>query len=362
MSKDNEQQSLSFNASTQNNETISTYVLSCIANSTMCYDDDLWKSESDKIKKALHIDKSEIYFEELGWYFMAKYPALYKFNAELHKDDNLYKASSSLLQLKTIKAAINVGIPSTLILEEDENFQQKSHERHDNFLKFLDIGDPKSMDFSEMIKIPGSLDYMHLHITDRQKHNEFINVGYNMMKDFINGDLPIKKEEVGEAYLFFQSVLDTVLLCDDENLSSKNVLNDCIIPQLENVRLGHPIKKQTEFIKYESTLDTAKDNFNRKFIEDPENKKVQDNNYLEIMKQHTFIDEKKHCHKDKMYYRTLHDKISLKYWEPLHKYEAGIARYEQLGSKVQRVLDKVIDRMMEKNTTGYERNFDRDTR
>ena len=336
--------------SVQNEDAISTYVLSCVANSSQCCDEDLWKDESAKILKALNINKSEINFEDLGWYLLDKYPDLYRFKTELDKERGLSNISKDLLRIKTSRVAKDVNLPTALPLSEDKDFPLKSQKRHEAFLAFLEQGEPSSMEFSDMIKITGSIDYLNFQSADKKKHNEFVNTGYQMMTEFIEGKLPINKEEVGQAYLFFKQILrDVTRRQYDLPFTYDEVLSECIVPQLENVRQGFPIKRQTKFSQYENPLNLARFKMNKRYSEDIENMKNRERNLSETMREHTFVDSKKRYHKDKIYYDALYEKILLKYGTVINKHDYGIKKYDAICDKIDRILNTILERKQKKD-------------
>lgn len=336
--------------SVQNEDAISTYVLSCVANSSQCWDEDLWKDESAKILKALNINKSEINFEDLGWYLLDKYPDLYRFKTELDKEGELSNISKNLLRIKTSRVAKDVNLPTALPLSEDKDFPLKSQKRHEAFLAFLEQGEPSYMEFSDMIKITGSIDYLNFQNADKKKHNEFVNTGYQMMIEFIEGKLPINKEEVGQTYLFFKQILrDVTRRQNDLPFTYDEVLNECIVPQLENARYGFPIKKQTNFSQYENHLNLARFKMNKRYSEDIENMKNSERNFSETMREHTFVDSKKRYHKDKIYYDALYKKILLKYGTVINKHDYGIKKYDAICDKIDRILNTILERKQKKD-------------
>ena len=173
---------------------------------------------------------------------------MYRFKTELDKERGLSNISKDLLRIKTSRVAKDVNLPTALPLSEDKDFPLKSQKRHEAFLAFLEQGEPSYMEFSDMIKITGSMDYLNFQNADKKKHNEFVNTGYQMMIEFIEGKLPVNKEEVGQAYLFFKQILrDVTRRQNDLPFTYDEVLSECIVPQLENVRQGFHIKRQTKF-------------------------------------------------------------------------------------------------------------------
>ena len=346
----------------QNEYAISTYVLSCVANSSQCGDEALWEDESAKILKALNINKSEINFEDLGWYLLDKYPDLYRFQTELDKERGLSNISKDLLRIKTSRVAKDVNLPTALPLSEDKDFPLKSQKRHEAFLAFLEQGEPSYMEFSDMIKITGSLDYLNFRNIDKKKHNEFVNTGYQMMIEFIEGKLPVnKEEEVGQTYLFFKQILrDVTIRQNDLPFTYDEVLNECIVPQLENVRYGFPIKKQTNFSQYENHLNLARFKMNKRYSEDIENMKNRERNFSETMREHTFVDSKKRYHKDKIYYDALYEKILLKYVTVINKHDYGIKKYDAICDKIDRILNTILERKQKKDAPINGRIISRD--
>ena len=324
---------------------IDIYVLYSVADSSQCWDENLFNQDTPKIMKALHIDKSEINFEDLGWYLMSKYPDLYKFGEELDKEKDLHKASKEILRIKTHRIAQKIDLPTVIMMPEDIDFPKKELERHQLFLDFLDKGNPEEMPFAEMIKITGSIDYMNLEFADSNKKNKFTNIGYKILGDFMAGKLDIKPENVGEAYLFFKQILkDTTRRAYDLPFDTRDVLYDCVIPQLENVRNGRYPTTIEKFYNYSAGLAQANKALNERYNQATKGKLQRQEDLSQTMQEHTFIDSQKCCRKDSTYYDALYDKVLLKYNPIINKYEYGIEKYAGLNDKVNRVLNAILKR------------------
>ena len=317
---------------------VNTYVLACIVGGLHCSNYELWQTESNKILRALHSDKNMINFEELSWYFAEKFPDLCKVADQINFDSHNNNKSIGQQRVVAINAASKFNMPMALDIADDADFKEKSFNRHKKFLDFVDNKDPKKMSLAELVEITGSMDYEALSAMDKKKHNEFVNVGYGKMVDFVHGEEILPREKNGEACLYFKQVLKEIG-ADNEMLHG--MMRNYIFPQLDNIRDGKEPKHIGQVINCMSQLSEKRDHFNQKYRHEVEQKKQKDELLSLKMENSVYKDKSGKYHKTSEYYEALYSKIVNKHIETMEKHDNGIKSATPLRNKVVKVLKLV---------------------